>query len=90
MLDSFITVKFDDDGHASWDSEGADNTEEIDESRGMEEQIEHDNALKWKKRIGQLLRVARWRTPDADLQGGAKGRRVWMRSLTRRRSTNAH
>ncbi|XP_064997002.1 uncharacterized protein LOC135632391 isoform X2 [Musa acuminata AAA Group] len=70
-------VKFDDAGHASWDSEGADNTEEIDESRGMEEQIEHDNALKWKKRIGQLLawRGGERRTPICreERRGGGFG-----------------
>ncbi|KAG1327997.1 hypothetical protein COCNU_01G019310 [Cocos nucifera] len=114
LEDSFISIKFEDNGHASWDNKEAASmnpsmntinitTDKIQdpgkESKGLRSMVEHAKArgmLRWRKRIGHLLQLALWKrsskagTCHVALGGkveGAKGRRGWIRNLTRRRTT---
>ncbi|URE28891.1 hypothetical protein MUK42_16226 [Musa troglodytarum] len=94
---SFITMKFEDEGQASWN---ADSKSKSVESSARTALVEHSNpggALRWRKRIGQLLQLGRWKRSNkasachAGFRGkveGVKGRRGWMRSLTRRTTSS--
>ncbi|XP_008785885.1 uncharacterized protein LOC120107009 [Phoenix dactylifera] len=111
LEDSFISIKFEDNGHASWDNKKAASmnptmntisitTDKIqapgkERPRSMVEHAKARGMLRWRKRIGHLLQLARWKrsskagTCHVALGGkveGAKGRRGWIRNLTRRRT----
>ncbi|CAA6663807.1 unnamed protein product [Spirodela intermedia] len=96
--DSFISIKFEDNGQVSWDKMAAAGERwggqavpagGADVSRG---------AVRWRKRVRRLLHLVRWKRP-AKAGGGACHRagragRVgtvermgWIRSLTRRTTT---
>jgi len=62
--------------------------------KSVVEHVKPRGTLRWQKRIGQLLQLARWkRSSKADAAhvgpaGKVEGRRRgWIRSLTRRRAT---
>ncbi|XP_072992944.1 uncharacterized protein [Typha latifolia] len=102
LEDSFISIKFGDNGDALWDKntkkatciKPPNNGKESNKVRSVVEQGKHGGGLRWRKQIGQLLQLARWSrsnkaaTCHAELGSnveGAKGRRGWIRMLTRRR-----
>ncbi|CAL9040113.1 unnamed protein product [Musa banksii] len=108
LEDSFITMKFEDDGQASWNTDGkrksiescANNIMSDDTKVVRTALVEHSNpcgVLRWRKRIGQLLQLGRWKrsnkasTCHVGFRGkveGVKGRRGWIRSLTRRTTSS--
>ncbi|XP_073003523.1 uncharacterized protein [Typha latifolia] len=114
LEDSFISIKFEENGNASWDKKKATSNNPSSNAAiattagiGRKEVrivVEHakrgQGVLRWRRKIGHLLQMASWKrsnkaaTCHAGLGGkvegaGIKGiRRGWMRSLTRRRTTN--
>ncbi|PKU60094.1 uncharacterized protein LOC110094391 [Dendrobium catenatum] len=105
--DSFISIKFEPDGRGSW--ENVKNTSERSSwlASGKEDKLKEINGrinsvvekaklqsgLRWRKKIGQLIQLARWiRSSKAGVSHTGitrkvervRGRRGWIRSLTRR------
>ncbi|ONK70994.1 uncharacterized protein A4U43_C04F3630 [Asparagus officinalis] len=97
LEDSFISIKFEDNGQASWESKQQEITRQSStEAKAQKRVIEHvkpRGPLRWRKRIGQLLQLARWKRSSkagashVGLAGKVEGRRGWIRSLTRKRTT---
>ncbi|KAK1301202.1 hypothetical protein QJS10_CPB13g01211 [Acorus calamus] len=108
--DSFISIKFEDDGKASWDkARKAAAVAEARERGGASKcVVEHTKqqlppgrgSMRWQKRIGHMFQLLKWRrqgkaavvgggTCHVGLGGRVDGMmgRSWMRSLTRRRTT---
>jgi hypothetical protein len=101
--DSFISIKFEDNGKATWDT----HTKAAEEAAAAEappavlQVVEHAAAAaakrgRWRKQVvGRLLQLARWKRPAADGNKHAAaakaraGRPGWIRSLTRRRAAAA-
>ncbi|XP_068660639.1 uncharacterized protein [Aristolochia californica] len=115
--ESFISIKFEDNGRASWDrslssrpsseafelscSKAQAPSEETNKSVGKSV-VEHGKSrpttLRWRKRVGHLFQLARWK--QRTTKGGAagmshhmgtkveavKGRKGWIRALTKRRT----
>ncbi|WOL03543.1 hypothetical protein Cni_G12263 [Canna indica] len=82
--DSFISVKFDNDGHASWDKEAMKTKSSAhgngggNEANGNQNMVDKtkNSTMKWKKRIGQLLHLAQSKrsTDQGNLQVGVGGK----------------
>lgn len=95
LEDSFISIKFEENGQASWErkkQEMADQlSKEINRGKSVVEHVKPRGVLQLRKRIGQLLHMSRWRRSSkagashVGLPSKVEGRRGWMRSLTRRR-----
>ncbi|PIN16170.1 hypothetical protein CDL12_11182 [Handroanthus impetiginosus] len=101
--DSFISIKFEDNGVASWDkgkiskmSSNKPLNESWDKEKKIKSVIEHAKprgTLRWRKRIGHLFQVIRWRrSTKANMchvgtkLEGAKVKYGWIRTLTKRRT----
>ncbi|ERN08615.1 hypothetical protein AMTRI_Chr11g98760 [Amborella trichopoda] len=100
--DSYISIKFEGNGLATWDHkvdswEGvkASSLSHQKESVGPKSVVEHGKTrgnLRWRKRIAHLFQLTRWKrsskTAACHISKGevGKGRRSWLRSLTRKRS----
>ncbi|KAM7514854.1 hypothetical protein LguiA_004437 [Lonicera macranthoides] len=104
--DSFISIKFENNGAASWEKgniskvslEECNNSwnDRKDANKGPTSLVEHAKSrvfsLRWRKRIGNLFQVIRWKRSSrwsvchvgAKLEG-VKVRNGWMRNLTKRR-----
>ncbi|KAL2503573.1 hypothetical protein Adt_19194 [Abeliophyllum distichum] len=82
--ESFISIKFEDNGVASWDKG---TTKKI---KSVVEQAKPRSTLMWRKRIGYLFQLSRWRRSSKHNVGtkieGAKVRYGWIRTLTKRRT----
>ncbi|KAL3638820.1 hypothetical protein CASFOL_016727 [Castilleja foliolosa] len=112
--DSFISIKFEDNGVASWDKgkiiskisndhqkknaheiswADDDQCNSLDIANKIKSVVEHDKPrakLRWRKRIGHLLHLIKWRRSDTCQVGtkleGAKVKGGWIRILTKRRT----
>ncbi|KAL9446652.1 hypothetical protein AB3S75_014341 [Citrus x aurantiifolia] len=119
--DSFISIKFEDNGVASWEkgtvskvsldhcsmswnninnSSSNNNDNDNDNSTVAKQPIEKEinksviehakqrgATLRWRKRIGHLLQLVRWKARSSNrgnVDGGVKVRKGWMRTLTKR------
>ncbi|XP_020578224.1 uncharacterized protein LOC110023252 [Phalaenopsis equestris] len=109
LEDSFISIRFEADGRGSWESmkksregwpwlpsgRGGDELQEYINGRrnSVVEKSTRQRGLRWRKRIGEFIQLARW---NRSRKAGAshavivrkvergRGRRGWIRSLTRR------
>ncbi|KAF3336665.1 hypothetical protein FCM35_KLT19251 [Carex littledalei] len=101
--DSFISIKFEDNGKASWDNNKVINTKpntmEKDKNsiKSVVEHSKRGGMLRWRKHISRLLHLSRWKRSSkaGSCHSGSNGkvdsvkaRRVWMRSSTKRRATS--
>ncbi|KAG9444037.1 hypothetical protein H6P81_015377 [Aristolochia fimbriata] len=114
--ESFISIKFEDNGRASWDkvlssrpsSEGFELSFNKSQAQSKETNraagksvVEHGKSrpttLRWRKRVGHLFQLVRWKqrsskgvTAVSHHMGtkvdAVKGRKGWIRALTRRRT----
>ncbi|KAJ0087062.1 hypothetical protein Patl1_08372 [Pistacia atlantica] len=112
--DSFISIKFEDNGVASWEKANTvsnkvslencsmywnnnQNTNTKEFVGNNKSVIEHAKAprgssLRWRKRIGHLLQLVRWKRSNkgnvCQVDHGVKVRKGWIRSLTKRGPKN--
>ncbi|XP_078172401.1 uncharacterized protein LOC144566280 [Carex rostrata] len=101
--DSFISIKFEDNGKASWDNKKVINTKpdtmekEKNSIKSVVEHSKRSGMLRWRKHIGRLLHLSRWKRSSkaGSCHSGSNGkvdsvkaRRGWMRSSTKRRATS--
>ncbi|KAI9113207.1 hypothetical protein K1719_015732 [Acacia pycnantha] len=98
--ESFISIKFEKNGMASWEkNSAATTTNNTRESKNKvppettKSVIEHGKSrdtLRWRKKIGHIFHLMRWKRPTtkSSAEGGTKKvRKGWMRtSLTQRRT----
>ncbi|KAG2569974.1 uncharacterized protein LOC120683248 [Panicum virgatum] len=97
--DSFISIKFEDNGKATWDSrhKAAASTKSNPPAPVRAVVVEHvakrGGVTRWRKQVvGRLLQLARWKRSAAVGLDGKKAAgdqrrgRGWIRSLTRRRA----
>ncbi|XP_010243862.1 PREDICTED: uncharacterized protein LOC104587825 [Nelumbo nucifera] len=105
--DSFISIKFEDNGVASWDKGTSSrvsndlfhmhcNQKLSKEAREVKAVVEHNKpraTLRWRKRIGHLLQIIRWKRSNksnvchvGSKVEGVKVRKGWIRTLTKRRT----
>ncbi|CAI9778089.1 unnamed protein product [Fraxinus pennsylvanica] len=82
--EAFISIKFEDNGVASWDKG---TTKKI---KSVVEQEKLRRTLMWRRRIGYLFQLSRWRRSSKHNVGtkleGAKFRYGWIRTLAKRRT----
>ncbi|XP_020249510.1 uncharacterized protein LOC109826905 [Asparagus officinalis] len=68
LEDSFISIKFEDNGQASWESKKQEITDHMPKESSREksvvEHVRSRGALRWRKKIGQLLQLPRWKRPS--------------------------
>ncbi|KAK4429650.1 hypothetical protein Salat_1265600 [Sesamum alatum] len=99
--DSFISIKFEDNGVASWDKGKTtkmshDQMSNWDKAKKIKSVVEHAKprgTLRWRRRIGHLFQVIRWKRSSKSnvchvgtkLEGG-KVKYGWIRTLTKRRT----
>ncbi|GER49186.1 hypothetical protein STAS_26415 [Striga asiatica] len=112
--ESFISIRFEDNGVASWDKGKVSKTQN-DNNNQINRRLENDHntpdkanktksvvehaktraTLRWRKRIGHLLHLIRWRRSASKGNGsshvgkkleGAKVKHGWIRILTKRRT----
>ncbi|KAI3464513.1 hypothetical protein Pfo_021176 [Paulownia fortunei] len=95
--DSFISIKFEDNGVASWDK-GKISKMSHDQQCEMsiKSVIEHAKpraSLRWRRRIGHLFQLIRWKRSSKGNMchvgtklEGAKVKHGWIRTLTKRRT----
>ncbi|KAM1022939.1 hypothetical protein ACFX13_044582 [Malus domestica] len=110
--DSFISIKFEDNGVASWEknkvskvsldhcnmswnhnlSKEAKETKEAKDSKSVIEHGKSHIPLRWRKRIGHLAQLIRWKRSNkgsvchvGNKAEGVKVRKGWIRNLTKRR-----
>lgn len=97
--DSFISIKFEDNGAASWDKGMVSkapleqNNKEVRETKSVVEHAKQRAGLRWRKRIGQLFQLIRWKRSAkknvchvGSKVEGVKVRKGWIRTLTKRTS----
>ncbi|PAN40896.1 hypothetical protein PAHAL_7G348800 [Panicum hallii] len=100
--DSFISIKFEDNGKATWDSHKAAAISpgpapvrsSSSSTAVVVEHVKRGGITRWRKQVvGRLLQLARWKRSAVGLDGKkaagerSKARgRGWIRSLTRRRA----
>ncbi|GFP89805.1 hypothetical protein PHJA_001124300 [Phtheirospermum japonicum] len=95
---SSASIKFEDNGVASWDKGDDPQYNSLDNANKIKSVVEHARpraTLRWRKRIGHLLQIIRWKR-SATSKGnvcqvgtkfeGAKVKRGWIRILTKRRT----
>ncbi|KAK9271179.1 hypothetical protein L1049_026768 [Liquidambar formosana] len=111
FADSFISIKFEDNGVGSWEKSKSKSKSTSTVSKVSLEQcnnmswnhsfskesksvIEHAkpraSSLRWRKRIGHLFQLVRWKRSNKGNVGskveGVKVRKGWIRTLTKRRT----
>ncbi|XP_058088640.1 uncharacterized protein LOC131235471 [Magnolia sinica] len=106
--DSFISIKFEDNGRASWDITTSSRVssesfelpynhklnKEIKGGKSVVEHMKPRTTLRWRKRIGHLVQLVRWKRSNkanvshvgSKVVEGAKGRKGWIRALTKRKA----
>ncbi|KAK7385194.1 hypothetical protein VNO78_30907 [Psophocarpus tetragonolobus] len=101
-VDSFISIKFEENGVASWEKNTAISNNKVCVERQVLDKdtksvIEHgksNNAFRWRKRMGRLVQLIQWkRSNKGSVVGhggnkveGVKVRKGWMRTLTKRKT----
>ncbi|KAF9608402.1 hypothetical protein IFM89_009768 [Coptis chinensis] len=105
--DSFISIKFEDNGIVSWDkgantkvsigplNKSITHKSSIGTTKTVVEHVKaHSSPLWWRKRIGQLFQLVRWKKSSkanvchvGSKVGGVKVRRGWIRTLTKKKRT---
>lgn len=101
FADSFISIKFEDDGVASWEKTKAKKAPVQDctnkplrkETKGTKSVVEHSKprgTLRWRKRIGHLFQLIRWKRSSkanvCHVEGVKVMRKGWIRTLTKRKT----
>ncbi|KAG8378267.1 hypothetical protein BUALT_Bualt08G0119800 [Buddleja alternifolia] len=97
--DSFISIKFEDNGVASWDKgkiSKMTHDQQCEMSKEIKSVVEHTKTratLRWRRRIGHLFHVIRWKRSSKGNMchvgtklEGAKFKYGWIRNLTKRRT----
>ncbi|KAF3962017.1 hypothetical protein CMV_013428 [Castanea mollissima] len=103
--DSFISIKFEDNGVGSWEKNTLskvslenyniawDQSLSKESNKETKTVIEHGKprvSLRWRKRIGHLFQVIRWKRSNKANVGskveGVKVRKGWIRTLTKRKT----
>lgn len=99
--DSFISIKFEENGVASWDKgkiskisqrEMSSNEISLDKTMTIKSVIEHAKpraTLRWRRRIGHLLQLIKWKRNVCHVGTKLEGTKVkygWIRILTKRRT----
>lgn len=99
LEDSFISIKFEDNGVASWEKSKV----SLDDcsiswnqslsklnTKSVVEHTKPRGSLRWRKRIGHLFQLSRWRRSSSHVGSskleGVKVRSGWIRALTKRRT----
>lgn len=102
IADSFISIKFEDNGVASWDKgeickmPQCESNEEA-TTKKIKSVVEHAKprgGLRWRRRIGQLFQLIRWKRSSkgntchvgTKVEGAKVVKYGWMRTLTKRRT----
>ncbi|KAL6217130.1 hypothetical protein ACLB2K_010347 [Fragaria x ananassa] len=109
--DSFISIKFEENGVASWEKNKVSKvsldhcnmpwnhtfSKDSKEAKETKSVIEHGKShtpLRWRKRIGHLFQLNRWKRSNkgsvchvSNKVEGVKVRKGWIRSLTKRRGS---
>ncbi|CAL5024561.1 unnamed protein product [Urochloa decumbens] len=98
--DSFISIKFEDNGKATWDSShnppNGDKQQPVPVRSSSSsavvvaaaEHAKRGGVTRWRKQVvGRLLQLARWRRSAAAGERKARTARGWIRTLTRRHRT---
>ncbi|XP_039687572.1 uncharacterized protein [Medicago truncatula] len=101
--DSFISIKFEGNGVASWEKSTVSkvssslenckkNHEDKLETKSVIEHAKSRDTFRWRKRIGHMFQLIRWKKTGGvchvgnKVEGGAvKVRKGWMRTLTKRK-----
>ncbi|XP_028775018.1 uncharacterized protein LOC114752679 [Neltuma alba] len=102
--ESFISIKFEGNGVASWEKNTASEVTMnncdmswnhaslmIPNKDSKKRVIEHGKSrdpLRWRKRIGHLFQVIRWKKSMNGHVEGVKMRKSWMRTLTKRKTAD--
>ncbi|KAL2339788.1 hypothetical protein Fmac_007728 [Flemingia macrophylla] len=90
FAESFISIKFEENGVASWEKSSV-SLEKCNKKMPWKHEknksvIEHGksrDSLRWRKRIGHMFQLIRWRKGG----GVCHLRKGWMRTLTKRKTT---
>ncbi|RDX70441.1 hypothetical protein CR513_50314 [Mucuna pruriens] len=104
--ESFISIKFEENGVASWEKSTVSKTVSLEKCNEMSWKhenkeknrsvIEHGksrDAFRWRKRIGHMFQLIRWKKSGAVCHVGTKVEGVkvrkggWIRTLTKRKTT---
>ncbi|XP_058190115.1 uncharacterized protein LOC131307562 [Rhododendron vialii] len=101
LEDSFISIKFEDNGVASWEkskvskvsldhcSIGWNQSLYKETDKSVVEHVKPHGSLRWRKRIGHVFQLSRWRRYSSHVGSkleGVKVRSGWIRALTKRRT----
>ncbi|CAL0317929.1 unnamed protein product [Lupinus luteus] len=98
--ESFISMKFEENGVALWEKNSASNKVPIEKSqilkkedKSMVQHVKSNNAFRWRKRIGHIFHLIQWRRTTkggvchvGSKVEGVKVRKSWMRTLTRKKT----
>ncbi|KAH1113108.1 hypothetical protein AAZX31_04G230000 [Glycine max] len=95
--ESFISIKFEENGVASWEKSTVSKKVSSWNHQNKENKrvIEHGKSrdtFRWRKRIGHMLQLIRWKKSGGVCHvgtkvEGVKVRKGWMRTLTKRKTT---
>ncbi|XP_020228502.1 uncharacterized protein LOC109809573 [Cajanus cajan] len=95
--ESFISIKFEENGVASWEKSTVSLEKcnkkkmlwkhEKDKSRSVIEHGKSRDLLRWRRRIGHMFQLIRWKKGGGVCHVGTKVRKGWMRTLTKRKTT---
>ncbi|KAL5145478.1 hypothetical protein HKD37_06G015507 [Glycine soja] len=96
--ESFISIKFEENGVASWEKSTVSkkvsswNHQNKDNNKSVIEHGKSRDTFRWRKRIGHMLQLIRWKKSGGVCHvgtkvEGVKVRKGWMRTLTKRKTT---
>ncbi|OIV96668.1 hypothetical protein TanjilG_09210 [Lupinus angustifolius] len=96
LEDSFISMKFEENGVASWKKSTVSNKVSYNSKKESKSVIEHENShdtFRWRKRIGHMFQLIRWNNRTSGVchvAGKVEGVKVkkgnWMKTLTKRKT----
>lgn len=98
FAESFISIKFEENGVASWEKSTVSkkvsswNHQNKDNNKSVIEHGKSRDTFRWRKRIGHMLQLIRWKKSGGVCHvgtkvEGVKVRKGWMRTLTKRKTT---
>ncbi|MED6125851.1 hypothetical protein PIB30_072478 [Stylosanthes scabra] len=91
--DSFISIKFEENGIGSWEKNTKEKEKEKESNKSVIEHAKSRDMLRWRKRIGHIFHLMRWKRTGGVCHVGTKVEGVkvrksnWMRTLTKRNKT---